>query len=51
MKKKHQTECSNYVGVSLVGHAGKMLIKIIARRPNGEYFESAVILSDGQSGF
>ena len=50
-KEKYQTECSNYMGISLVAHAGKMLLKIIARRLSGEYLEPAVILSDEQSGF
>ena len=31
-KKKDRTECGNYRGLSLVAHAGKMLLKIIARR-------------------
>ena len=30
-KKKDRTECGNYRGVSLVAHAGKILLKIIAR--------------------
>ena len=31
-KKKDRTECGNYRGISLVAHAGKILLKIIARR-------------------
>ena len=31
-KKKDRTECGNYRGFSLVAHAGKILLKIIARR-------------------
>ena len=31
-KNKDWTECGNYRGVSLVAHAGKTLLKIIARR-------------------
>ena len=30
-KKKDRTECGNYRGISLVAHAGKVLLKIIAR--------------------
>ena len=30
--KKDMTECGNYRGISLVAHAGKILLKIIARR-------------------
>ena len=33
-KKRDRTECSNYRGISLVAHAGKILLKIIARRPS-----------------
>ena len=31
-KKKGRTECCNYRGISLVVYAGKILLKIIARR-------------------
>ena len=31
-KKKGRTECGNYRGTSLVAHAGKIMLKIIARR-------------------
>ena len=31
-KKKDRIECGNYRGISLVVHAGKILLKIIARR-------------------
>lgn len=31
LKKKDQTECANYRGVSLVAHAGKLVLRIIAR--------------------
>ena len=29
-KKKDRTECGNYRGISLVAHAGKVLLKVIA---------------------
>ena len=32
LHKKDRTECGNYSGISLVTHAGKILLKIIARR-------------------
>ena len=32
-KKKDRTECGNYNGISLVAHAGKILLKIIIRHP------------------
>ena len=28
----HKTECGNYRGISLVSHAGKVLLKVVARR-------------------
>ena len=30
--KKDRTECGNYRGISLVAHAGKVLLKVIANR-------------------
>ena len=33
-QKKGRTECGNYRGISLVAHASKILLKIIARRLN-----------------
>ena len=49
-KKKDRTECSNYRGISQVAHAGKILLKIIARRLSG-YCERAGILREEQSSF
>ena len=49
-KKKDRTECGNYRGISLVAHAGKILLKIIARRLS-EYCERVGILPEEQSGF
>ena len=49
-KKKDWTECGNYGGISLVEHASKILLKIIARRLN-EYCERVGILPEEQSGF
>ena len=48
-KKKDRTECGNYRGISLVTHAGKILLKIIARRLS-EYCERVGILPEEQSG-
>ena len=31
-RKKARTECGNYRGISLVAHAGKVLLKIVATR-------------------
>ena len=31
-KKMDRTECRNYRGLSLVAHAGKVLLKIVANR-------------------
>ena len=44
-KKKNQTECGNYKGISLVAHAGKILLKIIARHLS-ECCESVGILPE-----
>ena len=49
-KKKDRTECGNYRGISLVAHAGKIQLKIIARRLS-DYCERVGILPDEQSGF
>ena len=49
-KKKDRTECGNYRGISLVAHAGKILLKIIARRLS-EYCERVGILPEEQSSF
>ena len=49
-KKKNPTECGNYRGISLVAHAGKILLKIIARRLS-DYCERVGILQEEQSGF
>ena len=49
-KKKDRTECGNYRGISLVAHAGEILLKIIARRLS-EYCERVGILPEEQSGF
>ena len=50
IKKKDQTECGNYRDISLVAHAGKILLKTIARRLS-EYRERVGILPEEQSGF
>ena len=49
-KKKDRTECGNYRGISLVAHAGKTLLKIIARRLS-EYCERVGTLPEEYSGF
>ena len=49
-KKKGGTECGNYRGTSLVVHAGKILLKIIACHLS-EYCERVGILPEVQSGF
>ena len=49
-KKKDRTECSNYRGLSLVAHAGKVLLKIVANRLR-DFCEEAGILSEEQCGF
>ena len=34
-KKKDRAECGIYRGISLVAHAGKILLNVIARRLSG----------------
>ena len=49
-KKMDRTECSNYRGLSLVAHAGKVLLKIVANRLC-DFCEEAEILPEEQCGF
>ena len=49
-EKKGRTECGNFRGISLVAHAGKILLKIITRRLS-EYCERVGILPEEKSGF
>ena len=49
-KKKDRAESGKYKGISLVAYAGKILLKIIARRLS-EYCERVGILPEEQSGF
>ena len=49
-KKKDRTECSNYRGLFLVAHAGKVLLKVVANR-HGDFCEEAGILPEEQCGF
>ena len=49
-KKKDRTECGNYRGISLVAYAGKILLKVIARRLS-KCCERVGILPEEQSGF
>ena len=49
-KKKDRTGCGNYMGISLVTHTGKILLKAIARRLS-EYCEHVRVLSKEQSAF
>ena len=45
---KDLTECGNYRGISLVAHAGKVLLKIVAL---GSHFERERFLPESQCGF
>ena len=49
-KKDDKTECGNYRSISLVSHAGKVLIKVVGRRL-GAYCEAKGLLLEGQCGF
>lgn len=49
LHKKDKTKCGNHRGVSLVVHAGRMLLKITSRL--SKYCETAEVLPDKQCGF
>ena len=49
-KKSDKTECGNYRGISLVLHAGKVLLKVVARRLSA-YCEAKGLLPEEQCGF
>ena len=49
-KKKDRTECGNYRGISLVAHAGKVLLKIVTTRLSA-YCEARNLLPEEQCGF
>ena len=49
-KKGDKTECGNNRSISLVSHAVKVLIKVVARRV-GAYFEAKGLLPEEQCGF
>ena len=48
-KKGDKTECGNYHGISLVSHAGKVFLKLVARRL-GAYCETKGLLLEEQCG-
>ena len=49
-RRHHRTECGNYRGLSLVVHAGKVLLRVVANRL-GDFCEEAGILPEEQCGF
>ena len=49
-KKKERTECGNYRGISLVAHAGRILLKVIARHLS-VYCQRVGIPPEEHSGF
>ena len=49
-KKGDKTECGNYRGISLVSHAGKVLLAVVARRLSA-YCEAKGLLPEKQCGF
>ena len=49
-KKGDKTECGNYRGISLVSHAGKVLLEVVARRLSA-YCEAKGLLPEEQCGF
>ena len=49
-EKGDKTECGKHRGISLVSHAGKVLLKVVARRL-GAYCEAKGLLPKEQCGF
>ncbi|CAN0075652.1 unnamed protein product [Sphacelaria rigidula] len=49
-KKQDRTQCSNYRGISLVAHAAKALLKIVANRL-GDFCEGTDVFPEKQCGF
>ena len=49
-KKGDKTECGNYRGISVVSHAGKVLLEVAARRLRA-YCEAKGLLPEEQCGF
>ena len=49
-KKSDRSNCNNYRGISLLSHAGKVLLEIVANRLS-DYCEAHGILPDKQCGF
>ena len=49
-KKDDKTECGNYRGISLVSHAGKVVLKVVARRLSA-HCEARGLLPEEQCGF
>ena len=49
-KKGDKTECGSYRGISLVSHAGKVLLKVVVRRLSA-YCEAKGLLQEEQCGF
>ena len=50
LKKGDKMECGNYRGIFLVSHAGKVLLKVVARRLSA-YCEAKGLLPEEQCGF
>ena len=49
-KKSDRSDCNNFRGISLVSHAGKVLLKIVANRLS-DLCEAQQILPEEQCGF
>ena len=49
-KKSDRSDCNNFRGISLVSHAGKVLLKIVANRLS-DFCEAQQILPEEQCGF
>ena len=49
-KKSDLSDCNNFPGISLVSHAGKVLLKVVANRLS-DFCEAQQILPEEQCGF
>ena len=49
--KSDRSNCNNYRGISLLSHAGKVLLKIVANRLVNDYCEAHGVVPDERCGF
>ena len=42
--EKDRTKCRSYLGISVVAHPGKVLLKVIAKQLISDYYETKKVL-------